>query len=57
MACKFTVGKVGTVLIDTWWNVNKMKPAQKLYEDIVLIDTWWNVNTDFYPKAQQTTMF
>ena len=33
-----------TVLIDTWWNVNKIKA--KVFEEgkPVLIDTWWNVN-------------
>ena len=32
------------VLIDTWWNVNKIKA--KVFEEgkAVLIDTWWNVN-------------
>ena len=32
------------VLIDTWWNVNKVKA--KVFEEgkPVLIDTWWNVN-------------
>ncbi len=33
------------VLIDTWWNVNKVRA--KIFEEgkPVLIDTWWNVNT------------
>ncbi len=32
------------VLIDTWWNVNKIRG--KVFEEgkAVLIDTWWNVN-------------
>ncbi len=32
------------VLIDTWWNVNKVRA--KVFEEgkPVLIDTWWNVN-------------
>ena len=32
------------VLIDTWWNVNKIRA--KVFEEgkAVLIDTWWNVN-------------
>ena len=34
------------VLIDTWWNVNRVKA--KVFEEgkPVLIDTWWNVNTE-----------
>ena len=34
------------VLIDTWWNVNKVRA--KVFEEgkAVLIDTWWNVNTN-----------
>ena len=33
-----------SVLIDTWWNVNKVRA--KVFEEgkAVLIDTWWNVN-------------
>ena len=33
------------VLIDTWWNVNRIKA--KVFEEgkAVLIDTWWNVNS------------
>ena len=45
------------VLIDTWWNVNVGNVTGLTVFEGVLIDTWWNVNTDFYPKAQQTTMF
>ena len=32
------------VLIDTWWNVNRVRA--KVFEEgkAVLIDTWWNVN-------------
>ena len=33
-----------TVLIDTWWNVNKLRDTPVLADRIVLIDTWWNVN-------------
>ena len=35
---------VNFVLIDTWWNVNKVRA--KVFEEgkAVLIDTWWNVN-------------
>ena len=35
------------VLIDTWWNVNKVKA--KVFEEgkPVLIDTWWNVNKQY----------
>ena len=32
------------VLIDTWWNVNKMIYKLLFCRVIVLIDTWWNVN-------------
>ena len=44
LACKFTVGKVGTVLIDTWWNVNANPCLTVKSVTSVLIDTWWNVN-------------
>ena len=46
------------VLIDTWWNVNKIKA--KVFEEgkAVLIDTWWNVNINFSGKmAQMSTRF
>ena len=33
-----------TVLIDTWWNVNKYFLLENVVGDKVLIDTWWNVN-------------
>ena len=33
-----------TVLIDTWWNVNKEYLDTTKAIDGVLIDTWWNVN-------------
>ena len=33
-----------TVLIDTWWNVNKLVYTVQCTRDLVLIDTWWNVN-------------
>ena len=32
------------VLIDTWWNVNRIEFVQNLVCNAVLIDTWWNVN-------------
>ena len=32
------------VLIDTWWNVNKIFLIIMIVFYIVLIDTWWNVN-------------
>ena len=32
------------VLIDTWWNVNKMNAVRNWFFLAVLIDTWWNVN-------------
>ena len=32
------------VLIDTWWNVNKLMLAGVFPDALVLIDTWWNVN-------------
>ena len=32
------------VLIDTWWNVNKLPLKILAFAGIVLIDTWWNVN-------------
>ena len=34
----------GSVLIDTWWNVNKLIHTVQCTCDLVLIDTWWNVN-------------
>ncbi len=33
-----------TVLIDTWWNVNKNQRPIRFVCFRVLIDTWWNVN-------------
>ena len=36
--------KCNTVLIDTWWNVNKIKELVITQIKRVLIDTWWNVN-------------
>ena len=35
-----------SVLIDTWWNVNKSFDDMTEQTAIVLIDTWWNVNYD-----------
>ena len=32
------------VLIDTWWNVNKVHIFYTIQVYLVLIDTWWNVN-------------
>ena len=32
------------VLIDTWWNVNRLIYKKANVEVTVLIDTWWNVN-------------
>ena len=32
------------VLIDTWWNVNRITAKKKRARTYVLIDTWWNVN-------------
>ena len=34
----------GSVLIDTWWNVNDEVNFVNEDNQIVLIDTWWNVN-------------
>ncbi len=39
-----TVDITSSVLIDTWWNVNKLRDTPVLADRIVLIDTWWNVN-------------
>ena len=41
--------KKARVLIDTWWNVNKIKA--KVFDEgkPVLIDTWWNVNEWYKP--------
>ena len=33
-----------SVLIDTWWNVNKILAIKSHKILTVLIDTWWNVN-------------
>ena len=38
-----TVGQ--SVLIDTWWNVNKNANLAFMEIFAVLIDTWWNVNS------------
>ena len=46
--CEYLIGGnlmgAGTVLIDTWWNVNENGICKKLKMENVLIDTWWNVN-------------
>ena len=44
LACIQFVFIFRSVLIDTWWNVNKVRA--KVFEEgkPVLIDTWWNVN-------------
>ena len=46
--CEFARGLLSEgatdVLIDTWWNVNRIEFVQKLVCNAVLIDTWWNVN-------------
>ena len=34
-----------SVLIDTWWNVNRIVTGISSLAQKVLIDTWWNVNT------------
>ena len=39
---------VNNVLIDTWWNVNKIVKVFIVSGNIVLIDTWWNVNEASY---------
>ncbi len=46
-----------TVLIDTWWNVNKLRDTPVLADRIVLIDTWWNVNYDVYEIEELATGF
>ena len=33
-----------SVLIDTWWNVNRYYRNETWGNSKVLIDTWWNVN-------------
>ena len=38
------VAVCGMVLIDTWWNVNKIFGDKWNAVRLVLIDTWWNVN-------------
>ena len=35
---------IRSVLIDTWWNVNKGTDLDQYGDKDVLIDTWWNVN-------------
>ena len=45
------------VLIDTWWNVNKLRDTPVLADRIVLIDTWWNVNYDVYEIEELATGF
>ena len=46
--CEFSVRVFlfvpASVLIDTWWNVNKDHIAYTIPVYPVLIDTWWNVN-------------
>ena len=33
-----------SVLIETYWNVNKILPRRPAAEEVVLIETYWNVN-------------
>ena len=43
------------VLIDTWWNVNKILVRHDPQPSGVLIDTWWNVNEiekDYMNRAE-----
>ena len=41
--CKY-MRRFDRVLIDTWWNVNKILAIKSHKILTVLIDTWWNVN-------------
>ena len=52
-----TVDITSSVLIDTWWNVNKLRDTPVLADRIVLIDTWWNVNYDVYEIEELATGF
>ena len=51
LACIQFVFIFRSVLIDTWWNVNKVRA--KVFEEgkPVLIDTWWNVNICRYLES------
>ena len=46
--CKYVLQAIfdtgGSVLIDTWWNVNIIPQPHFAFWNEVLIDTWWNVN-------------
>ena len=45
----------GTVLIETYWNVNRCNRPDVLLADIVLIETYWNVNS-FTPRFARISM-
>ena len=45
------------VLIDTWWNVNRLLYAHKVSRDLVLIDTWWNVNDKYQYLDEEIKSF
>ena len=46
-----------TVLIDTWWNVNKFVYYKLCNTRFVLIDTWWNVNKELADNLLFTFSF
>ena len=43
------------VLIDTWWNVNRIEDIKIHVGAHVLIDTWWNVNIYNYDSNIRRT--
>ena len=45
------------VLIDTWWNVNKILKAAVNIVITVLIDTWWNVNDELLLMCSGVSVF
>ena len=51
------VSGMRSVLIDTWWNVNKT--LDDIYKVLfwVLIDTWWNVNIQHGAKSSYISSF
>ena len=51
------IALVYLVLIDTWWNVNKLIKAIVAVWEAVLIDTWWNVNVEPDPFSYGTSEF
>ena len=45
-------GSEERVLIETYWNVNKILLSRPAAELVVLIETYWNVNKQFVEMSE-----